>query len=209
MSFADWVALGSLVAAVVSIAVAVYYGRRALKRPKREIRWSFHVDALFSQGNEEWRNLVEVRVSDRAIRNPCIATLSIRNVGSDDIPSSLFDGGRPIEFEVAGKVAYVLPPDSPSAVTVRDSRLAFGPELLKSGDRWTARMITDGTPQARLVSSYVIDSILEKEPEIVDGVDSARAERQASIRVALLAGASALIAGVIGSLGSILAANLR
>jgi hypothetical protein len=204
LSLADQLGIAALVVALVGIAVAVYYGRRALRPPKRKLRWNFSADPLFLPHNEDWRSVIDIRVFNERVRNPYFATLTLSNIGQEDISSAHFDQGRPIEFEITGKVATLQPFHSSSAATVEGTRVMFGPELLRAGHSWTVRMVTDGQPDVRLSSSYLIGASIDGELTDVEMSNSAqRRASSESLRIAELAAVGTIVAAVIGAIASI------
>jgi hypothetical protein len=196
VSLADRLGIAALAAAVVGIAISVYYGRRALRPAKRKLRWNLSADRLFSQGNEDWRSVIEVRVLNERVSNPYFATLTLTNFGREDISSVLFDQDRPIEFEITGKVATLKPLNFPKAATVEGTRVRFGPELLRAGESWTVRMVTDGRPEVKLRSFYLVGTSIDGELTGVEASESAqRTESKQSLTSIFRVGAAQTGAG--------------
>jgi hypothetical protein len=101
--------------------------------------------------------------------------LRLENCGRQDITSDMFDQQRPMRFSVIGtKVATVYEDmRDKDFIRAEGHQIFIGPELLRSGEAWTVRIISDGEPEVRLESSYLV------------GVDVRHAVKHADSGVAL------------------------
>jgi hypothetical protein len=130
------------------VAWAVY--RRTV--PRRELRWSAEVIPLLPrQVTRSYAEHITVSVGPHVMHSPSILTLKLRSVGRADIPSSAFDGGKALPFDVGAAIRVQLDRTGLSAsdLTLKGSEIGIKPMLIKSGKRMTVQVITEGFPLVR------------------------------------------------------------
>ena len=160
VSTADILGIIAIVAGVIGIGVAIFYGRRALRPPERLIQWYSDATPMMSRRSAQYRDVIEVSISGQKVNDPYIGRLIVENVGQHDIESSSFDKGRPIRFRVdhQGSTGTFLDQENnPPGLRVDGDFILVGPELLRSKSKWILSFITDGRPTVKLVNSYLIN----------------------------------------------------
>jgi len=160
VSTADVLGIAGIAVAIVGIGVAVFYGRRALRPPKRLIQWHYEATPLISGDHAQYHDAIEVRVLGQRVSDPYLGKLIVENSGRHDIDSNSFDQGRSIRFNVhhARKTGTFLELEhNPPGLRVDGNSIMIGPELLPSKSRWTVSFIADGRPSVRLSDSHLIN----------------------------------------------------
>jgi hypothetical protein len=106
-----------------------------------------------------------VQLNKQTMKNPHFATLTLTNVGRDDISSPMFDANRPIVFEIRD-VGAVLPHRTAlsEAVEVDGQLVRFGPDLLHRRGSWAAQVVTEGPPTFTLIAEHMINVQVAKAP---------------------------------------------
>lgn len=168
MSMADVLSIIGIVAAVIGIGVAAFYGNRALNPPKRLMQWHSVATPLIAGRQEQHHGTIEVRILDQRMDNPYVGTLTVENIGRHDIESSSFDQGRPIRFEVhhaKGTVTFLDQETNPPGLHVNGNSILIGPELLRSKSKWTKSFVTDGQARIELAESYMVNAIINKKAD--------------------------------------------
>lgn len=197
MSLIDLLTIIGVPVTAYGLYLTIYYGRRGVV--KRKIQWKAHVDPLFSPDNADWHKAITVQLLGRAVTNPYFVTLTLTNVGRDDISSVMFDANRPIVFTIGGKLASLPQPTTVShAVTVQRELVRFGPDLLHRGDSWTARIVAEGRPTVHLSSQHMINVKIVEAPSKAQPV---RIDVTTTIRLIALGFSLGLILGLYFSLG--------
>lgn len=209
VSISDFLGVLALIAAIVGIAVAVYYGRLALNPPKRLIQWHFEKTPLISNIHDRYLDAVEVRILGQKVNDPHLGKLTVANKGRHDIDSSSFDQGRPIQFQVlhSKKVTTFIERDeNPPGLRVQENSIFMGPELLHSKSKWTVSFVTDGPPEVQLLSSHLINVKLVSAPpnddqKAVDRGNSSRSDNERALIAATISGISTIIIALIYVIG--------
>jgi hypothetical protein len=201
MSASDALGVIGVVAAIIGIVVAAYYGRRALNPPKRLIQWGYEATPLISDYSDSYRDAIEVRVLGEKVENPYLGKLAIENLGRHDIDSSSFDQGRPLRFVVRGAkkvVTFLRQEENAPGVRVDGDSVFVGPELLRSKSGWVISFVSDGRPEVELVDAYLINvKVRQKSGR---GDQASLNSQRAAIASAVIAGLSAIIAALAGGL---------
>ena len=198
MSASDALGVAGVVVAIIGIAVAAYYGRRAVNPPKRLMQWSYESTPLISGYDDSFRDAIEVQVFGRKVRNPYVGKLIIENVGRHDIDSNSFDQGRPVQFTVqrATKVGTFLKLEgNPPGLRTDGNSILLGPELFPSRSKWTISFVTDGRPQISLTAAPLIDVKLRSKVS-----NSGQAFASLEIRAAIASGGIAVIAAILAAI---------
>jgi len=201
MSTSDLLGIIAIVAGVIGIGVAVFYGRRALRPPKRLIQWHSDATPLISRRGAQYHGVIEVSVSGQRVNDPYIGRLTVENVGQHDIESSSFDQGRPIRFLVhhEGEMGTFLGQENdPPELRVDDDFILVGPELLRSRSKWTLSFITDGRPTVELAESYLINVKISQKPAIDQRQTSMASYVLVVSVIAAIIGLAITIIGIIG-----------
>jgi hypothetical protein len=93
---------------------------------------------------------LEIRHRGRPLANPHLLDVTLTNRGRRDIPSSAFDQGRPLVFDVGAAILEVLQVrcDPMSALTPPTrhygNALMIGPELISRSETITISLLVDG-----------------------------------------------------------------
>lgn len=108
---------------------------------------------LFHEALEEYD--LQMNFKGQKLDHPYLTIFAIRNVGSRDIVSSDFDGGRPIEVKIDEVKTIWQSNKSRDREGLQpklseNSEIRFGPELIKRGESWEYMVVTDGQPESEL-----------------------------------------------------------
>lgn len=142
-------------------------------------RWPLHelwyeIDAEPIARREGLAGQIRVTVDDRPVADPHTVILHIWSTGRSDIPSTKFDGGEPITFNlgvpIVGNVEFAsaeedsrVYPDQSGPTT-----LEIRPGLIRRTLRLEARFLTDGAPQLSVrhaLTDTTIQSVADAETE--------------------------------------------
>ncbi|WP_163513568.1 hypothetical protein [Fodinicola acaciae] len=180
MTWADISLVLGIVLAVAGIAATVIYGRRALRPPQRQLRWSYESTRLFALQHVGLGRRIRVSVGDKEVRDPHLLLLTLSNVGRRDVDTDAFDKERPIVFKVVRETntpeysGYGKEPSEPVAMLgadyrygsaqpsleIEESKIKIAPELLKANERWAARLLTSGASEIYLSEEHLIDTTI-------------------------------------------------
>lgn len=205
MSTADILGIGGIVVALIGVAVAAFYGRRALNPPNRLIQWHSEATPLMAQPDAQFRGAVEVRVLGQRVNDPYLGRLVVENAGRHDIDSSSFDQERPIRFQVyhARKTGTFLDLDNnPPGLRVDGNSIFIGPELLKSKSKWTVSFVSDGRPHIELEDSHLVNVKIRRKVATSESTASESSTKSASYE----GNRSTIYAALIAAVGAIVAA---
>ena len=163
---ADILPVAGLAAAVLATIAGLYATRRWGTR-RRRLSFVYQSASLMPEGPRAWGALRLV-YGDLELQDPYLVTLHLRNVGSNDIASQHFDGGRPLVIEL-GCTIYGLtnathPDMGQSAIGDKHGVITLPPRLLRKGEEWLVEAIVEGVPSPRLINS-LIDTDLVKTSE--------------------------------------------
>jgi hypothetical protein len=159
------VALLATIIGVVGLllaALAAWYTRAALY-PGRELTLYVLPPASVISGDA--RSLVDnlggVDIGGgRVVADPYVVAITLEATGRSDVPSSAFDGDRPLSLDVGTAIVDVLQSDD-LLVTLDATRVRIGPELLKRGRRWNLQLLTDGPPDLSRLPDRVVDPFVD------------------------------------------------
>lgn len=168
MSLDETVALLALAVGVIAVPVSVWAARRWGSRRART-DFTFSVIPLLPIDDSP----LEVTYHDLPVDQPHLVSVSLRNTGPRDIPSSAFDGGQPIlvRFDTrfygltsrATGGARTLAPavGSPADRAV----VQIEPGLLKRGESWSFNAVVSGRATVSLTSPLVDTDVTQNRPE--------------------------------------------
>ncbi|EFG04691.1 hypothetical protein [Streptomyces clavuligerus] len=185
------VSIAALLATVAVGVVAAVVARRASFAKRRLTHDLAPPARLLPPGSGD--RLV-VTCDGSALRDPHIAEVHLANTGRRDIASGLFDGARPIRFELNAPVVEILDTHWEGAtharptVTADGSALLLQPTLLPRGLEMTVRALVDGRPSLT-IHAELLDVDVRRRPRA--------ATWEKSTRRAVLASAVALLSTVV------------
>lgn len=152
------VAIVALVVAVLGIPAAILATRQWGNRRAR-VDLYLRTTPLLPEGASP--GLLQLSYRDLLVDNPHLVEVSLINVGPKDIPSVLFDSGKPITVRfdqtfygvigVAGGAKLLLPALGAEAGTPVEVR----PSLLKRGESWTFTAVLSGAAKATVEAPLV------------------------------------------------------
>ncbi len=155
----DWQWIWGTVLSVAGIAVTVVIFRKTY--PKRRLEYSVSSRRLVQSAPGA---KLEIKVSGVEVLDPYLVWFRLTSTSRADIPSSAFDGGRPLSIRVQPGGALLLNAQATGGfhTTGRTgdgwkwAEFKVQPELLSKGSRLTLDFISSGEPQV-IVDSPLID----------------------------------------------------
>ncbi|MGY5129220.1 hypothetical protein [Streptomyces nigrescens] len=169
-----WAAVGSVVALVTGFTAAVISHR--VGTPKRRLWYGIYRSTRLLAEETGRVPELEVRHMGAVLEDPYIVEFRIVSRGRQDIPSSSYDAGQPITFDMGVPVLGVLetenqPVTSPSPrMTLDATALKIGPSLLKKRQMVTYTLLVDGQPNLTSVAALEgVDLRLLRPAREVDG----------------------------------------
>jgi hypothetical protein len=155
-----WAGAGVIVAVVFGLGNL--FNQYAVA-PRRKLTFGMPVDAPLVSGSDRMGPGLEVRYTGKPLTDPRILEIHLASRGSRDIPSDVFDQGRPLVLDVGIPIVTVLQSTSvPASAPVPDietegQTLKVGPGLIQKGQALTFTVLADG-PSAQLTcQSYLIN----------------------------------------------------
>jgi len=139
--------------------------------PRQELAFQVNASVPLLTGHiDRPRDLVEVRVDGRILRNAQLIELRLVNRGRRDIPTEAFDQKRPLCIDVGAPIVKILNAvHSPHGLRhprldVLDNVLTVGPDLFKRGQEITVSLLVDGQPRITVPEPPFIDIAVRKRP---------------------------------------------
>lgn len=162
---ATWV---TIAIGLTAISTSIWAARQWGDRRGRLVFAFEYVRLLPEDGG---RGLLTVSYRDIEVDNPYLLSLRLENVGSRDIPSTRFDGSKPIEIHLGATVFGLIRPPSSGARKIEVMSTAIGstapltvrPQLIGKGDTWIGDVLVSGQPAPTLQHSLVDVDIVEGE----------------------------------------------
>ncbi|WP_405762509.1 hypothetical protein [Streptomyces sp. NBC_00045] len=144
--------------------LAVYYGRKALFPPKRQLTYQLERSSpiLDQSGLDPSNDVIEVTRNGVPLVDPHLAVVWVRNTGRHAIASEQFDRGRPLELDLQTPIVELLTAEAAGArslvgaCSVSGKSVLFGPELIKRGQTVTVTVLTEGSADL-VVREHFID----------------------------------------------------
>jgi hypothetical protein len=158
-----WIAVISVIVAVLAIVASVWAARRyGTRRRKLLFEWSAAPLIPETRGDASPRLVVTYR--DFEVKDPYLLTLRLVNVGPSDVATSHFDGGRDLVIELGCTLFGLLgsPGGDGNLTTVTtavgsDGPISLRPGLFRQGSAWSVDVVVSGRPDPR-VNSPLIDT---------------------------------------------------
>lgn len=154
-----WFGLVSVGVALFAIGLTVWATRKWGNRRGR-IEWSFDSVPLLPEDIRT--GLLSFSFRDIPVENPHLVTVALVNTGSKDVPSSAFDGSRPIDISfgqmfygvtsLTGGVQLTFPAVGTPA---KDAVIHLRPHLLKRREAWSFTAVLGGSPKLSIESPLV------------------------------------------------------
>ena len=165
-----WTAAGVVVAVLVGIAtVLVAY---IVGFPRRRLLYGMPVTAAMLAAPDGVRSDLELRHKGTVLTAPRVLEVRLVSRGRKDIPSSAYDGGKPLRLDVGARIVEVLQVTSePSSIpapkmTVDGTSLTIGPSLIGKRQKIAFTLLTDGGQPYLMCQSSLIDvQVREQGPE--------------------------------------------
>lgn len=188
-----WAATGVVVTLVIGVAtfLVTWVPRQRLyyRAPP--------VTPLLAHGTRGIADL-EIHYEGRLLTDPHLLEVTLTARGRRDIPSSAFDQGRPLVFDLGAEIIKVLQvrcnsTTSPAPPVDHEGRtLRVGPELIGRRQTTTIAVLVDGdNPSLECTQSALAQvTVIRRDPP--DGLSWARAAL--AVALAALAGAGAALA---------------
>lgn len=146
-----WAAVGALAALVLGLAGVVITYR--VGTPKRRLWYGIHRSTRLLAEESGRVPELEFRHRGAVLEDPYLVEFRIVSRGRQDIPSTSYDAGQPIAFDMGVPILRVLetesqPVTSPSPRMALDSTvIKVGPSLLKKRHMVTYTLLVDGRPE--------------------------------------------------------------
>jgi hypothetical protein len=145
-----WAAVGGLATLVTGSVAAVIAHR--VGTPKRRLAFGiYRTTRLLSEATGRVPEL-EVHHHGRVVAAPYLVEFHLVVSGRHDIPSSSYDAGMPMTFDMGVPILQVLEADTypstspPPRMEAETTTLKVGPSLLKRRQKTTYTVLVDGTP---------------------------------------------------------------
>lgn len=159
--------LATLVLATLALvmgAFGVYYGRKALFPPKRQLTYLMERSSPIVDRSvlDPGSSAIEVRRNGVPLVDPHLIVVWVKNTGRHAIASEQFDQGRPLELDLHVPIVELLTAESGEAQPVVDAcavsgkSVLFGPELIKKGQIVTFTVLAEGSADL-VVREHFID----------------------------------------------------
>ncbi|MFD3676451.1 hypothetical protein [Streptomyces sp. NPDC058613] len=159
--------LATLVVAALALVMgtlAVYYGRKALFPPKRQLTYLMERSSpiLDRSALDPGNNAIEVRRNGVPLIDPHLVVVWAKNTGRHAIASEQFDQGRPLELDLQAPIVELITAEVGgsqsvmSACAISGKSVLFGPELLKRRQAVTFTVLTEGNADL-VVREHFID----------------------------------------------------
>ncbi|MFI7455646.1 hypothetical protein ACIBQX_49875 [Nonomuraea sp. NPDC049714] len=142
----------SLLATALGLFVSGHWAIRRQTRPKRQLTFSLGRSSPLLADSGHSVTGLKISVNDVEVTHPVITILTITQTGWNDIPSSDFDQGRPIEISSSAPIVQVVdasPDKSPlgRSLTFSSGQITLGPELVRRGTEVELAILTDAEPE--------------------------------------------------------------
>ncbi len=172
--------------------------------------WAPPATPLLASGTRSIADL-EVRHDGRQLADPCLLEVTLIARGRRDIPSSAFDQGRPLVFDLGAEIVKVLQVRcSPASslvppVTNEGSDLRVGPELVGSRQITTISVLLDGDRPHLVCTQPVLAQVtlIHRDPQY--GFSWATTAALVATVVAVLASVVTVVAPAVKSVVAVLA----
>ncbi len=145
-----WAAVGGLATLVTGSVAAVIAHR--VGTPKRRLAFGiYRTTRLLSEATGRVPEL-EVHHHGRLVGAPYLVEFHLVVSGRHDIPSSSYDAGMPVTFDMGVPILQVLEADTypstnpPPRTETEATALKVGPSLMKRRQRTTYTVLVDGMP---------------------------------------------------------------
>jgi len=141
------------IAVAVAVASIVFsYGLWKRGSPRRQLGYSLLVTTPLLR---DWPGLsgtqLSVLLNGEPLKNPHVSVLHVRNRSRSDIPSSAFDGGKPIVFGFASEIVLAADAgttiDHGDALTMENDQVILGPVLIGPEAFLSLTVLTKGPPK--------------------------------------------------------------
>ncbi|SCG78131.1 hypothetical protein [Micromonospora inositola] len=154
---AEWYEVGNFWVALAGVVITLLIGMITLwdsyrkEMPQRRIVYKCEVEPLHKGSGAKDAGLV-VHHNGQLVESPRIAFLGIGNDGKRDVPSSLFDGDKPLVLDFAVPVLEILSRTSKPPGTVEPelqlsgTKLYIGPSLLAARQLVNVSLLLNGDP---------------------------------------------------------------
>ena len=166
-------AIAAVVVAVV-LGIAAVWATFRSANPRRRLYIYLDKALPVVSTHEALQDAIQVRHLGRTLLQPYLVTLTVISRGRRDIPSSSFDGGKPIvanlgvpiirlleEKSLKSKVAS-LPPKS----SVDGTRIRIGPSMLSRQHVLTYTALVEGEPNLTTEVALLDVDVLEERPSL-------------------------------------------
>jgi hypothetical protein len=201
-------ALTILIAAIAIVlgALSAYYARRALFPPRRRLAIRFVDPAPLISARPNSKDLA-ITFRGAAIKDPWVTRVQITNTGRHAISTDHFDAGRPIEIAMGAEILDVLQvvTDGNRATprhAIAEKALQIGPDLIASRQTVELQVLTNGQPGTGVITSYLIDTVVDRERVRPAVLGVLLGERSAALWTAL-GGISAVLAVVVSIIATL------
>ncbi|MGN7969107.1 hypothetical protein [Microbacterium sp. 22296] len=167
-----WTIAGVLVAVVFGVAgLVTWLVSYQRSHPKRRIEWSHTSKPVI--GGDLAESDIEFRVKGTEVRLPFFNEFTLRSNSRADIPSTLFDGGKPITLKVRGGAVVVgdFSGDIKHNGAMGGSGMSwvhfdYGPQLIRKHGSSSFFFVSEG-PASVEVESPLIDVGLKRTVQTV------------------------------------------
>lgn len=152
-----WAAVGVL--ASVIIGVVSIFAAYKIANPRRRLAYDLLTCAPLLNAPPDVRSGIELRHCGEVLTAPHFMEIVLTNDGRRDVPTTAFDSGEPIEFDVTASIVTLLRSDSrpdettSPAVHGTGSKLSIGPGRIARGQRVIVTLLVDG-PEPGLVCRH-------------------------------------------------------
>ncbi len=157
-----WAAAGVVAVLVVGAATIMATYRATTNRQK--LLYTLRRTPLLSRSGS-YGDLLTVTYSGKQVNEPAVLSIWLTNVSNKDIPSSAFDGSRPIVVDVGMRIIALLPTGRKfggesipaDEIGFDGSRLTIEPTLIRAHWSIVVELLVEGSCDDVVVTSPLIN----------------------------------------------------
>jgi hypothetical protein len=166
----------AILAIVIGWAVSRKYGNRPAK-----LKFDWSSELLLTTSGKKRTSDLKVLYKDFEVPDPHLLRITVKNIGSRDIPTSSFDAGRSLRIYADGKLFGLLSVShiEPSVFPAIGGEIEFSirPTLIKRGESWEVTAIVAGNLVPKLESPLIDTDIIDTAKTEADVQEALKATR--------------------------------
>jgi hypothetical protein len=146
------IGVGSFVASLAAALVAILALRRQF--PRRRLAFARSSLPLLVDNHAD----LQVKFRDHNLESPYLVTIWISSQSRADIPSSTFDAGKPIRFQLGRPVLGVMNSRAHRLEwSLHQSDIEIPPQLVHPDSRLRVDLLVDGEPDRIKIDNPLVD----------------------------------------------------